>query len=155
MMMTRSIWFVILVAVIILVLFLALFFQPLFFRRNFIDGVVRLEIPRTAQIIDYRVGASRWGVAPFFAKLELSQEDYETWARHFYREEDYLWLFNRMQQAFNYESTSVDDIVGIGHVDRLTRRTSIVLLAGSSRSRHALFVTTNDGRHFVYVFYFH
>ena len=156
MMMTKSIWFAILVAILILTLILSVSFQPLFFRRNFIDRVAdrltTLEIPRTAQIIEYKFGVNSWGVEPFFVKLELSQEDYEVWSRHFFDVEEGLQMFNRMQQRFNYRSTNVDDIVEIGWKHHVTPRYSIFLV-GTSRHIHSILISTNDGGRFLYVFY--
>ena len=152
MMMTKSIWVVILAIVLILILILSLSFQPLFFRRNFIDRIVNFEMPRTAQIIDYKFGINTWGVEPFFVKLELSQEEYDVFITSFCVNEEHLRMFNRMQQRFNYESINVDDIVEIGWRFRITSRQSIFLVA-TSRHIQSILISTNDGGRFLYIFY--
>ena len=153
MMILKSIWFALLLVVLIFVILSIAFFQPLFLRRSYIDRITRLEMPRTAQIIEYSFGVSSFGAAPFFAKLELSQEEYAVLARPSPDREGVLREFSYMQQRFDYESINIDDIAEIGRRNRLTSRTSFFLIGGT-RHIHTLFVTTNDGRHFIYVFYF-
>jgi len=46
------------------------FVDPLFFIKDYIESLTRFELPRSAEIVEYR-----FGVEPFFAKLELNQEE--------------------------------------------------------------------------------
>ena len=149
----KLIWiFALLVALIALIL-LAYIFQPLFLRRNYISRISQLDIPSSAQIVEYRFSISSFGIEPFFAKLKLSQEEYKILEKQFFSfNQDYVQAFYRMKQNSNYESLHTDDIAKIGWRDRLTSRTSIFLV-GSSRTINAFLVTTNDGSHFLYVFY--
>ena len=137
---------------VILVPLLIYFFQPLVLRRSYISRIAQLDIPRSAQIVEYRFGITSFGIEPFFAKIRLSQEEYEVLRRYFIVNQEDIHVFSRMKQDFNYQSLSIDDIVEIGLRDRLTRRTSIFLV-GSSRLIQIIIVETSNGEHFLYVFY--
>ena len=150
--MKKIVWIVVLIIIILLAFLLAFFFEPLFLRRSFIERVTTLEIPRTAPIVEYQFGISSFGIQPFFAKLELSEEEYSTLRSSFIISEEYLEEFRRMKQAFDYTLISVDDIVEIGWIDRQTRTMSI-FLEGSSRWTQSIIITTSEGEHFLYVFY--
>jgi len=141
-----------LIIIIILAFLLAYFFEPLFLRRSYIERVTTLEIPRTAPIVEYQFGITSFGIQSFFAKLELSQEEHAALKRYFIVSEEYLEDFRRMKQDFGYTSINVDDIAEIGWIDRLTRRMSISLV-GTSWWIQSIIITTNEGEHFLYVFY--
>jgi len=150
--MKKIIWALVCVVAIIAILLLAFFFQPLFLRRGYIRRIAAIEIPRTAQIVEYQFGINSFGVEPFFSKLELSYEEYIAMRAYFFVGQEHLQTFHRMRQDFNYTSLSIDDIVEIGWRDRMTSRTSI-FLAGSSRFIQKIIIATYEGKYFLYVFY--
>jgi len=170
----KIMWFIVMIVVVIFVSLLAYFFEPLFLRRSFIERVSMLEIPRTAPIIEYQFGITSFGIQPFFAKLELTQGEYdilrplftayqESLRPLFTTDQEYLQVVHRlehqhfesfylMKQDFGYTSISIDDIEEIGWCDRLTGRTSI-FLAGTSKLTQMILIATSDGEHFLYVFH--
>lgn len=152
MLIKKIMWVVVLGIFLVAIFLLIFFFQPLFLRRSYIRRMTEAEIPRTAQIIEYRFGISSFGVEPFFAKLELSQEDFAVLREYFSISQEYLYEFNRMRQDFSYMSLNDVDIAEIGWLDRLTSRTSIFLV-GSSRWIQTIIIATNDGEYFLYVFH--
>jgi len=148
----KIVWITALIIIIVITFLLTLFFEPLFLRRRYIERITTLEIPRTASIIEYQFGITSFGIQPFFAKLELSQEEYSTLRRYFIVSEEYLEEFHHMTQTFNYTSVSLDDIAEIGWIDRMTRRMSI-FLEGTSWWIQSIIITTDEGEHFLYVFF--
>jgi len=151
----KIIWITALVIIILLTFLTIYFFQLSSPRLSYIARISQLEIPSTASIVEYQFGITSFGIEPFFAKLELNQEEYKV-LREYFLYDGYVELalseFHRMQQNFNYMSVSVENIVEIGWRDRLTSRTSI-FLAGSSRLIHAILVATDDNEYFIYIFY--
>ena len=138
---------------LLILIWVSLFFiDPLFFRKDYIESLTRFEIPKSAEIVEYRFGISQFGAEPFFAKLELNQEDYDVVMENFSFNKERLHEFSRMSRRFNYTSTSVYDIEEIGRNLRLTGRFSM-FFSSTSREVEIILITTNDGRHFLYVFY--
>jgi len=138
---------------LLILIWVSLFFiDPLFFRKDYIESLTRFEIPKSAEIVEYRFGVSQFGAEPFFAKLELNQEDYDVVMENFSFNKERLHEFSRMGRRFNYTSTSVYDIEEIGRNLRLTGRFSM-FFSSTSREVEIILITTNDGRHFLYVFY--
>lgn len=150
--MPKFIWIITLILTLILVSLLIYFFQPLFLRRSFIGRSIGLDIPRTTQIVEYRIAVNEFGIDPFFAKLQLSQEDYEILIQQFSTSMVQMHGFNLLQRNFNYESEIIDNIQEVGWKYRMTSRTSIHLL-GSSRFIESFIIKTIDGEYFLYVFY--
>lgn len=143
---------IILGAALIFILLLMYFSQPLFLRRSFISSTVGFDIPKTAQIVEYRFGVNSFGVAPFFAKLELSQEDYVFLIGQSPTNVEHLGIFRFMKQSFSYYSLDVGDIVEIRHKERMTSKTSFFLFS-ATRTINILIIETIDGEYFLYVFY--
>ena len=131
-----------------------------FLRKSFISSLANFEIPATAQIVEYRFRINSFGVEPFFAKLELGQEDYEIVKGYFFsygqehQQEFFRYYLFRRKPNFINASISPDDIATIGLRDRMTSRISSTGW-GSTRVIHSFLITTNDGEHFLYVFYGH
>ena len=156
----RAAWAVVLIAAVVFVYLLSIFFQPLFLRQSFIDSIagdMRLEIPQTAEIVEYRFGISSFGIDPFFAKLELSQEEFEVLFGDFEPSQSFnrsmLQSFTSMQRRFNYELIHADDIVRISWWDRMTSQQQLFFLSASTRVYEVLIIETIDGEHFLYMFY--
>ena len=145
-------WITALIIFVMLAFISAHLFEPLFLRRSYLERLTTLEIPRTAPIIEYQFGITSFGIQPFFAKVELGQEEYTDLIRYFAVDNEYLQAFYHMIRDFGYTSISVDGIAEIGWNDRLTRRMSI-FLEGSSKWIQTIIITTNEGEHFLYVFY--
>jgi len=160
MMIKRVAWAVALIIALIFVYLLTIFFQPLFLRRSFIDSIardMRLEIPQTTEIVEYRFGISSFGIDPFFAKLELSQEDVDVWFGDLQPEQAFiersLQAFTIMQQNFNYEAVHVDDIMRIRWIERMTSQQEMFLGAATTRVYEVLIIGTIDSEYFLYMFY--
>ena len=143
------------VIVLVFVVLVVSFFQPLFLRRSYIDRVSRLDIPRTAQIIEYRFGIRYFDISPFFTKLQLNEEEFNILRGYFSNQErfrqEHISAFNRMKRDFNYTSVNIDNIAEIWLRDRMTSTNSF--LVGSTRVIYNILITTNEGKHFLYVFY--
>jgi len=174
----KIIWFIAVIVIVIFASLLAYLFEPLFMRRSFIERVAArvdtVQIPHTAPIIEYQFGITSFGIQPFFAKLELPQEEYdilkphfvanlENLRQHFPVNQQYLQVlydmnqqslheFYQMKLNFNYTSVSIGDIKEIGFNYRQTGRMSI-FLAGTSRKTQIIIIATNDDEHFLYVFH--
>ena len=140
---------------IFLIFFIGWLFQPIFLRHSYLERITRLEIPRTARIVEYQFGITSAGAEPFFAKLELSQEDYDALVGYFVIHPDFrdgdIERFQRMKQNFDYSCISIDDIVEIGWRDILTSRPSY--FAGWTRQINTFIISTIDGKYFLYVSY--
>ena len=154
------------IVLIMLVFFIGWLFQPLFLRYSYLERITRLEIPRTAQIVEYRFGITTFGAEPFFAKLELSQEEHDVLIGHFGIHPDFLtdeyldWYLTRsvdtllwMKRVFDYNYIGMDDIAEMGWTDISKSIYTIFPPSGSSRHVNVLIVTTNNGQYFLYVFY--
>ena len=154
--MARKVIFIVVLIFAVLFASLAIFlFEPLFLRRRYIARISRLEIPSSVTIVDYRLGITEFGIEPFFAKVELSQEEHSSLRRYFSTTrylERATEVFYRMQQDFNYTPESIGNITEILWRDRLTGRMSI-FLAGTSRPIDMLLVATDGNEYFLYVFY--
>ena len=109
-------------------------------------------MPQTTQIIEYRFGVNSFGVSPFFAKLELSQDDYIYLIGQSPANEENLRIFERMQQNFDHSMLCIDNISEIRWRERMTSKTSFFLFS-STRTIDTLIVETIDVKYFLYVFY--
>jgi len=125
--------------------------QPVFLQRLHIQSLLGLQIPRTATIVE-RQFRMESGLGRFFIKLELTQNEHNILRRSFYFNNRYTYMIRHVEQQFNYNALSVDDIAEIGYRYRLTRRT-VYFFAGTSKNIEALLVTTTTGEHFIYIFY--
>jgi len=139
--------------VLLILIWVSLFFvEPVFSRKSYIESLTRFEIPQSAEIVEYRFGVSQFGAEPFFAKLELNQEDAAVLLGRFLHSEESLQRFSRMSRRFNYTSISTHEVEEIVWTDRFAGRFSMFLFSGT-RTIETIIITTNEGRHFLYVFY--
>ncbi|MCL2201163.1 MAG: hypothetical protein FWB75_04285 [Oscillospiraceae bacterium] len=151
--MKKIIWIALAGVVLLIFIWVSLFFvEPVFSRKSYIESLTRFEIPQSAEIIEYRFGVSHFGAEPFFAKLELNQEDAAVLFGRFLRSEERLQKFSHMSRRFNYTSISVHEVEEIVWNDRFARKSSMFLFSGT-RTIETIIITTNEGRHFLYVFY--
>ena len=149
-------WVIALVIVLVFICLAVHFFQPIFLRRSFIDSVgqnMRLDVPQTAQIVEYRFGINSFGVEPFLVKLELNQEQYDILARNFSVNEVQTHRFNHIKKALDYESHVIDNIAEVGWRYSMTAKYSLFLNMGATRVYEALIIETIYGEYFLYMFY--
>jgi len=142
--------------VLMLIYLLVSLFQPLFLRRSFIENVgrsVRVDVPQTAQIIEYRFGINRFGVEPFLVKLEICQKEYNDLQRYFSVNDVQMQRFDHVRQHLNYESQDVYTAIEIGWRDTMMAKHSLFRLFGATRVYESFIVKTADGRHLLYLFY--
>ena len=160
----KIIWIIagiIIILLTFLIIYLICFFQSSSPRLSYISRISQLEIPSTASIVEYQFGINLFGIDPFFAKLELNQEDYNILRRYFqpsiYAEPDAfversLTAFLHMQQRTNYVTVYSDDIIEIGWRERITSRSSIFPVR-SSKTINSILITTSENEYFLYVYF--
>jgi len=62
----------------LLSIFIIILFQPIIFKKNFIEKIIKIELPNTIEIIDCKFGFNPYGIEPFYAKIKIDQDTYES-----------------------------------------------------------------------------
>ena len=154
MLVKRIIWIaiivIVLITIVVSILILTYFFKPLFLRRSYIESLAVVGIPRSAEIIDYRLDISSWGIRRFYAKLRINQEDYEILRRVIGSGEPR----QRIKQDYGHiRSLNIENVEEIGWRYRLTGQVSMLGMTGTSRTIDAVLVKEDSNNFFLYIFH--
>ena len=150
----KFVWIMGIVLIIIIALYMVAFFQPVFLRKNYIGKIIELDIPKSSRILEYRFKLNSFGIYPFYAKLELEEESYETWRDNydFYEINEIENMIEGVKRDFKYESLIFDDVEQVLFKEKFTSNNSF-FMAASTRWAVSFITKESSGKYYLYVLY--
>ena len=128
------------------------FFHATLFRKSYIEKMLRIDLPKSAKLIDYSFGISVDGAEPFYAKLELSQDDFEEFIKYSPFNEVHQKIFDYIREEYTYKLLNFEELEDFRVTERITGKYAFFYLAGSTRVIYGIFTKEGD-RYFLYVVY--
>ena len=142
---------------ILLVVIILVIMQPFIFRNRTIETLARIELPNTAEIIEYRVGVNPfttihgvWGVSRLYAKVRIDRDTFEAWTRN--RTNSSTVLFDRvMVFRDEHKSLNIEEIEEIWIADIMGGRSNF--LSGTTGIVYTIITKEAEGQYYFYVVY--
>ena len=142
-------WILIGLFLIIVIVFLS----PMIPKKSYIEDLIKMELPNTSKIIEYKFGVNGYGLDPFYTKVEIDQETFELWSEKITYDYEYTQgMMESIMKSTNYESLNMDEVEDIRINELMTDR-YYFFIAGSTRYVYFIITKEADGHYYLYVLY--
>jgi len=137
----------------LLSIFIIILFQPIIFKKNFIEKIIKIELPNTIEIIDCKFGFNPYGIEPFYAKIKIDQDTYESINKKLIGNMDFIkYVQDEVVPRHNYKSLNFENTVEIKANELLSSK-YYLMVAGTTRVIYYIITKENMGMFYLYVFY--
>ena len=154
-MIKKTLKWIICIGIYVLILsYLSVYYQALFFKKYTIEKIINLAIPKSAEIIDYKIGmGSSVDIDPFYAKLEIDSNTYNMWGGNDSQVlESEKNMTEDIKKKFSHDSLMIENAEEIWISDIMTSKYSF-FLAGSTRVIYVILTKESIDKYYLYVMY--
>jgi len=141
----------------VLLIVAVLLMHPLLFRERTIERLTRIELPATANIIEYRVSINpfvsfrdSWGFGQLYAKIKIDRYTFEAWTEN--RAVYGIELFDDLKRFKNdYESLNIERVKELWISDIMGSKLNF--FTGTTGVVYIVITKEDEERYFMYVLF--
>jgi len=150
----KIVWIVSIIVLLIIALFVIAFFQPFFLRKNYIGKNIKIDIPKSAKIVEYNLGINSYGISPFYAKVELDRDSYNVWRddNEFYQINEIKDMIKSVKREYKHKSLNLEDVEEVLFKEKFTSKNSFFIV-GSTRWVVSFITKESSGKYYLYVLF--
>ena len=138
----------IIVGIVIIALLMFIFIHPLLFKKNHIEKIAKLNLPKSANLIDSKFYVDLYGVQLTYAKVEIDDDTYKSMDVSVVSS-----LFDSLQSYVdnsNYNSLNLENVEEMKCSEIMDSKYSLVSGA-TTRLTYCIAVKEKNEKNYIYI----